>query len=134
MEARIFYRKVMKKANLPDQLAARRAVKAVFQTLHWRLPEAEANDIEATLPPELKKIWRGNWGMMFAKKMGRINRLDKSEFVSRVKDQARLGTNSAAERLAGAVISVLKEAIPAGETKDMLAQLPQDLRHFIKAA
>lgn len=134
MEARIFYKRVQQKANLPDQLAARRATRAVFETLHWRLPEGEANDIEATLPPELKKVWRGSWGMMLSKKLGRVDRFDKGQFVSRVQDMARLGTTQAAERLALAVLHVLKEAIPAGETKDMLAQLPADLRRFVKAA
>ncbi len=134
MEARIFYKKVQDRANLQDQLSARRATKAVLQTLHWRLPEGEADDIEATLPPELKKVWRGNWPMVLAKKVGFVDKLNKDQFVHQVKGRARLGTPAAAERMSAAVISVLKEAIPKGETKDMLSQLPDDLKGFIKAA
>ena len=119
---------------MQDQLAARHGTKAVLQTLHWRLSEGEADDIEATLPPELKKLWRGNWPMIMAKKVGWVDKLDKEQFIAQVKGRARLGTPAAAERLSSAVIHVLKEAIPRGETKDMLSQLPEDLRRFIKAA
>ena len=134
MEARIFYKRVQERANLSDDVSTRRAVKTVLQSLHWRIPEGEANDIEATLPPELQREWRGNLAMRFSKKMGRVNKMNKEQFLNRVRTMNRLGTKESAERLSMAVIHVLKEAIPTGETKDMLAQLPLDLRSFIKAA
>ncbi|TET54702.1 MAG: DUF2267 domain-containing protein [Actinobacteria bacterium] len=134
MESRIFYQKVQEKAELSDPLSARRATKSVLETLHWRLPEGEANDIEATLPPELQKVWRGNWGMIIAKKLGRVDKYDKNQFLAQVRTKLRLETNEQAEKTTVAVIHVLKEAIPIGESEDMLAQLPGDLAHLIKAA
>lgn len=134
MDALTFYRRVQKRANLPNEMLARRATVAVLQTLHWRLPEAQADNIEANLPPELQKLWRGSLGMRLSKKLGRIDKLDKGQFVSRIQDLTRQGTTQAAEKLAAAVLHVLKEAIPLGETKHMLTQFPEDLCHFIKAA
>lgn len=135
MEALIFYRRVKERANLPNEMLARRATVAVLQTLHWRLPEAQADNIEANLPPELQKIWRGSLGMRLSKKLlRRIDKLDKGQFVSRIQDLTRQGTTQAAEKLAAAVLHVLKEAIPLGETKHMLTQFPPDLKKFIKAA
>jgi uncharacterized protein (DUF2267 family) len=134
VEARIFYQKVKEQANLPDDLATRKAVKAVFATLHWRLPEGEADDIAATLPPQLQKVWRGNLGMRLSKSLGRVDRLNKAQFLTRVRNMCRLQTNEEAGKLTSAVIHVLKEAVPSGEIKDMLAQLPGDLRRLVVAA
>ena len=135
MDAKTFYQKVKLEAGLKDELAARRAAKAVLQTLHWRIAEGEADNIASSLPPQLQKIWRGDWGMRLSKTvLKRVDKLDKKQFISRVKNASRSFNVQEAEKLATAVIHVLKEAIPAGETKDMLSQLPSDLRKFVKAA
>lgn len=134
MDALTFYRNVQKRAKLPNEMLARRATVAVLQTLHWRLQEAQADNIEANLPPELKKLWRGSLGMRISKKLGAIEKLNKGQFISRVQDLTKRGTTQEAEKIAAAVLHVLKEAIPSGETKHMMTQLPEDLSRFVKAA
>lgn len=62
----------------------------------------------------------------------KIQRLDRDEFVHHV--QERIATDINAESAVRIVFHALKEQITPGETADVSAQLPEDLRTLWKAA
>jgi uncharacterized protein (DUF2267 family) len=51
------------------------------------------------------------------------------EFFERVKSEGGLPDLRAAEVVTGAVFAALKEQLSDGESDDILAQLPRDLKH-----
>jgi uncharacterized protein (DUF2267 family) len=54
--------------------------------------------------------------------------MDRRDFVERVKTEGGLPDLRAAERVINAVFAALKEQLSDGESDDILAQLPQDLK------
>ncbi|RJQ32127.1 MAG: DUF2267 domain-containing protein [Actinobacteria bacterium] len=134
MDTRQFLNRVKDEASLPDDRQAKNITEAVLTTLHSRIKEGEADDVEATLPTEIKELWEGDIGQKITKHLGAVDKLNKGQFIARVQDKARIATTEEAEQKTKAVIKVLKEAIPDGEVKDLSAQLPEDLRDFVKAA
>lgn len=131
MQAREFVNKVKQEALLANDRDTFEVIQAVFWTLHQRIPEGEADDVAATLPTEIKDIWNGTIAQRLAKKMGVVERFGKQQFVNKVQNLARLSSIEEAEKKSKAVLHVLKEAIPKGETEDLAAELPSDLRQFL---
>ncbi|MHB0977517.1 MAG: DUF2267 domain-containing protein [Candidatus Aquicultorales bacterium] len=125
-------RRVQEEGRLPDQDSTKEAISAVLTTLHSRIMEGEADDVEATLPSEIKKLWEGSTGIKAHAEPAA--KFDKNQFIERVQRKAQLSTAREAEDVSKAVLKVLKEAIPEGEVRDLESQLPQDLREFVRAA
>lgn len=101
---------------------------AVFQALRERLTPAEANDVAAQLPTPLKRLWQ------VGERPGRpVQRTHKPEFVATVRAETGLSTDADAERVVLAVFAVLQRLLGSGtgaegEARDVLSQLPKDLK------
>lgn len=53
------------------------------------------------------------------------------EFVGKVQNQARLGTEGAAVRAMKATLQTLATRLHGGEAKELAAQLPEGIGHFL---
>ncbi len=54
------------------------------------------------------------------------------EFLGQVQHRARLGSHAEAERATRATLETLAERLAGGEARDLAAQLPPDLAHFLQ--
>lgn len=116
-----FVGQVQHRAQLAETGQAIRAIRATLQTLSERLAGGEAKDLASQLPQEIGYYLMWNYGLP-------PERFDLNEFFRRT--AIREGTTTTpdqASRHARAVTSVLKEAVSAGELKDVRSQLPKDL-------
>lgn len=125
MNSATFYKAVME-ANADRYLAeAKRGTAAVFRALRDRLSREEAEQLVAQLPAELKTVWRSG------ERPGRkLVRLHRRSFYERVMNEADLRSLRDARWMTLAVFGALKEALSAGESEDVLAQLPTDLKEL----
>jgi len=53
------------------------------------------------------------------------------EFIGRVQNRARLGTSGEAVRATRATLEVLGQRLFGGEAKDLAAQLPREIAHYL---
>jgi uncharacterized protein (DUF2267 family) len=60
--------------------------------------------------------------------------MHRGAFYARVQRDAALGSESEARRATRAVFGVLKDQLSSGESRDILAQLPKDLKAVWKDA
>jgi uncharacterized protein (DUF2267 family) len=123
MKTETFFRRVMLEAGRPDLEDARRLTAVVFHALRDRLTRDEANQVAAQLPAELKTLWRtGEVAWREPLKM------DRDEFYARVRAEAELASDREARAVTRAVFAALQDQLSPGETDDVLAQLPRDLK------
>lgn len=109
---------------------------AVFAALHDQLTPEEAGDVLAQLPKALKRLWTE------CDRPGhRPGKIDRREFIARVRKQARLASDAEAERAVRAVFRALQTLLGSphggldGESWDVFSQLPKDLKKlWIEAA
>jgi uncharacterized protein (DUF2267 family) len=123
MDTHAFYRHVRERVDGLGLEEARQATAVVLRTLRDRLTREEAEQVAAQLPTPLKEVWTAG-----DRPGRRPVKLDRDEFLQRVKHEAGLLSGAAAQRLTQAVFSALKAQISAGEAEDVLAQLPKDLK------
>jgi uncharacterized protein (DUF2267 family) len=99
----------------PD--ASERAVRAVLETLGQRLPADEAEDLAAQLPPPLARC--------LEQTATQDEEFPVDEFYERV---AELGDSDIEEAhgQTHAVLSVLDDAVSAGQITDLIGRLPSD--------
>lgn len=57
--------------------------------------------------------------------------MDFHHFIGQIQDRARLGTTQAAVNATHATLSTLGERLTEGERKDLAAQLPQEVGHYL---
>lgn len=133
MTKREFIRSVRDMTNLTGY-EAELATRAVFRTLHERTTEGEADDVAATLPPDLQDMWDGGYLKKLVRSFRGAERFDLQTFLARVQQRALLANVYDAERISRAVLHVLKDAIPPGEVEDLEAQLPYDMKQMLEAA
>ena len=125
--------RVMQVPGVETRERAETVVAAVFHTLRDRLTPGEADDVWAQLPTAWKDIWEsGNWTAKIRARLSGAHSLDRDEFVQRVQQQ--IPHDIAAEDAVRVVFHALKDQISPGETEDVSAQLPRDLRNLWKAA
>jgi uncharacterized protein (DUF2267 family) len=104
-----------------DREGARRAAEAVLEALGARLSAGQAVDIAGWIPAELRAAVE----RAIARKGEPPEPFTLDEFLDRVA-QAEGVSRDDARFHAGAVLAVLREALPPKEYSDMLAQLPKD--------
>lgn len=125
MSTASFYRTVMTTAGNDDRALAKRATAAVFHALRDRLTPEEADQLVAQLPIELKTVWEQG------KREGRQPvKLHRAEFFERVKQDVDLPSTKQARWMTLAVFAALKESLTPGESEDVWAQLPKDLKEL----
>ena len=123
MKTETFYRRVMietGRANLED---SKRATAVVFRTLRDRLTSDEAEQAAAQLPGELKRLWKTG-----ERPRRRPVKMDREAFYDRIKTEAGLASIKEARAVTRAVFAALEDQLSPGETDDILAQLPKDLK------
>lgn len=125
MKTLTFYQKVMDAGVDRRRQEAKRATAAVFHALRDRLTREEAAQLAAQLPRELKDVWRTG-----ERTTRRPVKMHRTEFYDRVMKEAGLPSTSEARSMTLAVFGALKEQLSPGETEDVLAQLPKDLKEL----
>ncbi len=129
MKTETFYRRVMLETGRADLASARQATAAVFHALRDRLTIDEAVQVVAQLPGELKTLWKD--GEIPGR---RPVKMDREAFYDRVRTEAGLASVKEARSITGAVFAALQDQLSPGETDDVLAQLPRDLKAVWKEA
>ena len=132
-----FIKRVMELADIQDKNTAERGAQIVLSILSHRLTIDEASDVEDQLPHDLKRIWNNQvWITNLYRLSGRrLKYRHRIELMSIVENEIlRERLPLSAESLTKAVFHTLKEQITAGESEDILAQLPDEVREFFKAA
>lgn len=120
-----FYRTVARTGHQQDRAIVQRASAAVLHALRDRLTPDEADQVFAQLPEELKRVWaEGEEPEREPQKMNR------EEFCERVRRDAGLPSRREARWMTLAVFAALKEQISPGEARDVMAQLPKDLKEL----
>ena len=112
-----FIARVQEQTALDTREEAIQVTRAVLETLGERLNRKVRNGIEAQLPNQLKEFL-----------LTRVENSDGyglEEFYNRIGARADLKHSDARQRT-GQVLSVLREAIPAGELQDIREDLPPD--------
>lgn len=128
MKTETFYRRVMLEAGRADLEDAKRVTAVVFHALRDRLTRDEAEQVAAQLPAELKTLWRiGEVAWREPLKM------DRDEFYERVRKEAELASDKEARAVTRAAFAALQDQLSPGETDDILAQLPTDLKAVWKS-
>jgi uncharacterized protein (DUF2267 family) len=123
MQPRVMYARVGVEAGLDTAEEARTATAAVLRALRDRLTPREAEQAAAQLPQELKELWRAGSPMTWPP-----IKMHWREFLERVKTEGGLADLRTAELVTEAVFAALKEQLSDGESDDILAQLPRDLK------
>ena len=125
MTTQMFYRTVARTGHQQDRTVVTRATAAVLRALRDRLTTDEADQVLAQLPEELKEVWaEGEEAEREPIKMKR------EEFYERVVRDAGLPSTREARWMTLAVFAALKEQISPGEARDVMAQLPKDLKEL----
>jgi uncharacterized protein (DUF2267 family) len=118
-----FYRTVTETSGERDRERVRHAIAAVLHALRDRLTEAEADQVQAQLPLELKEVWAE--GVEASRLPVKMNR---EAFYTRVTAEAGLPSTREGRWMTLAVFAALKEQLSPGEAEDVFAQLPKDLK------
>jgi len=132
-----FIKKVMNRLQIQDKVIAERGIQIILSILSHRLTEDESEEVSAQLPHDLKRMWNNQiWITNFFRLSGRrLKYRHRVELITLVENEImrdQLPLN--AEALCQAVFHVLKEQITPGETEDIVAQLPEEVKDFFKAA
>lgn len=115
MDVHEFRRAVMERTHSDDVAATDELIQATLVTLAERITHDEARHLQAQLPEPLQPLFAS----------GGAERFGGEEFVRRVMVRCHVDAGHAGIR-AAAVLSVLRDAVSAGEWADVLAQLPAD--------
>jgi uncharacterized protein (DUF2267 family) len=132
-----FVKKIMEQLQCDDKNAVERGVQIVFSILSHRLTKNEAHDVADQLPQDLKRMWNNNvWITNYFLLSGkRLNYRHKVQLITLVENELlRENIPLHAECLTYAVFHTLKEHITVGESEDIIAQLPDEIREVYKAA
>lgn len=132
-----FIKAVMDKTDIQDKHIAERGIQIVFSILSHRLTDEESSDVSAQLPEDLKRVWNNQvWITNFFRLSGkRLKYRHRIELMSLVENEIlREQLPLHAENLTKAVFHVLKQQITPGESEDISAQLPEEIKDFFKAA
>jgi len=112
-----------------DKKKAWKALRAVLHTLRDRLIVEESTDLAAQLPMLIRGMYFEGWNPR--NKPIRIKKYD--EFVDAVNEgftDIDFGDNLEPEDITRAVLKVLSSHVSAGEIKDVIGSLPEELREL----
>lgn len=129
MQHDTFIGHVQDRARLTSRGDAERATRATLETLAERLTADEAKHIAAQLPQEI--------GLHLERTAGEPTRFGFDEFIDRVEAREKKETPGVDRpdvvQHARAVCSVLQEAASAGEFRQVVEQMPDDLKSLFQA-
>lgn len=131
MNVQTFLRIVQEEAGLANREQAKKATQLVFDLLHHRITEDEAEDVKSQLPKDLAEMWDGGDNLLdrLISRFTPHHKFERMAFVEAVNDQK--GTlPSTGEKITRAVFYALQSQISPGEAKDVAQQLPKQLREL----
>lgn len=120
MQPEKFFTRVQKLTDIKDREKCKELCSVVFNILSKRLTEDESRDLWSQLPEGLKKIWNFEHE--------KVLKIHRDEFIQMVMKEGGLGSPEQAEVVTKGVFRALKELISIGETGDVTAQLPGDMK------
>lgn len=132
-----FIKKVMNRLQIQDKIIAERGIQIVLSILSHRLTIEESEEVADQLPHDLKRVWNNDvWITNYFRLSGkRLKYRHRVELITLVENEIiREQLHLSAEALTQAVFHILKEQITPGETEDIVAQLPGEIKEFFKAA
>lgn len=110
-------------------------IRAVFRTLHERLPEGQAGHVASHLPKELKAEWQlGTVETLRRQFSGTAESFGRDGFLEKVRQRAGLPTSEDAVHATRAVFATLREALPEKDRADTAGSLPLALRGLWETA
>lgn len=121
MQPEKFFNRVQEYAGIGDRERCKQLCGIVFNLLSRRLTEDESRDLWSQLPKGLKKMWNVEHG-------GKVLKMHRDEFTQTVMNEGGLESKEAAENVIRGVFRALKEQSSIGETGDVTAQLPGDMK------
>lgn len=125
MTAQKFYSVVTRTSHEQDHAVVKRVAAVVLRALRDRLTMDEADQVFAQLPRELKTVWgEGEEPERAPVKM------DCEAFLERVTRDAALPSMQRARWMTLAVFAALKDQLSPGEARDVMSQLPKDLKEL----
>jgi uncharacterized protein (DUF2267 family) len=129
MTKRAFVREVARRLHA-DEDRAEAVIGVVFTELRDRLTRREADDVEAQMPHDLRRLWNG-----LDRPPDGIRKVHAPEFVGRVRRLAVLPDDGEAERAVRIVFGALQRLLGSptgteGEAWDVFSVLPGDLKHL----
>ena len=117
MQYQEFINRVQNRAKMPSLEDAVKAVRVNLETLGERLTPDEATNLSAQLPEEI--------GRFLTEKRGEPEKFNLSDFFERVSEKEGVELPQGTYH-ARAVMSVLQDAVTAGEIRNVEAQLPEE--------
>jgi len=121
MQPEKFCSRVQEYAGIGDRDRCKQLCGIVFNLLSMRLTEDESRNLWSQLPIGLKEMWN-------FKHDGKVLKIHREEFMQIVMNEGDLDSTEAAEDVIRGVFRALKEQITIGETGDVTAQLPGDMK------
>lgn len=115
---------VMRELGWDDRHRAYHALRAVLHTLRDRLPNHEAVDLGAQLPMLVRGMYYEGW--VLDRDPKRLRK--EAGFLAAVAADFPGDPSADAEQITRAVFSVIANHVTAGEIKDVVLNLPEDLR------
>jgi uncharacterized protein (DUF2267 family) len=102
------------------------ALRAVLHALRDRLTVQEASDFAAQLPMLIRGIYYEGW------KPSKVPvRMDKDEFMERVRQEFPYQIEGTTETLTRIVLEALSEYVTEGELEDIRSVLPKELAPLV---
>lgn len=132
-----FFKEVMEHTQISNRDDVRQIVKIIFSILSHRLLVDESNQVKAQLPVGLKELWVDDvWVTNFLKMNDKkLKYRHKAQMIALIENEfKRNELHYDVEMCTKAVLHQLKEAISDGETRDIIAQLPEEVALYFLAA
>ncbi len=123
---------INKELGLKNSEYAEMAAEAVLKTLHERLTEDQAEQIENHLPKELKLLWSRSLTDRLLVKWHGPEKMTKKQFLDRVQSRAHLKNRAETEQLTEGVFKALKKQVPREQVNSVATHLPRDLKNLWK--
>lgn len=120
MQPEKFFTRVQEYTDISDREKCRELCNIVFNLLSKRLTEDESRNLWSQLPEGLKKMWHFEHE--------KVLKIHRDEFIQMVKENGGLENTEIAEKVIRGIFRTLKEQITIGETGDVTAQLPGDMK------
>ena len=125
----IWLKELAEELGKDDRRYAYRALRAVLHALRDRLPVEVAAKLAAQLPVLLRGVYYEDW----VPSRTPLPIHDVDEFLRRVVEEGAMAGETEASLAVAAVVKVLRNHISAGEIREVMAVLPDDLKVLMAA-
>lgn len=123
-ETQIWLKEIIDGGALTDEHRAYAALRAVLHHLRDRLPVDEAADLGAQLPMLVRGIYYEGWDPSGTPTKDR----KREDFIMAVRENLSGHPEIDPETAIRQVFGVLSRHVTAGEIRDVISDLPQDIR------